>query len=393
MIELLIVDDEPIIREAITRLFEEDKKFHTTSVQSAKEAFRKMAEYQFDAIISDYKMPEMNGIAFLKQVRILYPSIPFIILTGQGEEKVVIEALNNGADYYVEKSGDFKAKFASLIKQIKILVENQRNIIKIKETNNTLNAIIDFLPDATLVADKDGKICQWNKKAEQFFGLTKQNVKGACAKETISSLYPNEHPVLTSYILSGDLSTIGSDYDNYLINGDTIEVKTSISQNSEEKFIRAICAPLYDTSGAMTGVIETIHDITHDKKMENLLRENEKKFRMIFNGVSDAIVLFEFNNGHLDKLIEVNDATLEMLEYTREEFIAKNHRDFIDENCDSDFQYINDQFRATNKAQFEMIYLSKNNKKIYCDNKAKLITVRGKPAVILVARIINSFGV
>ena len=59
----------------------------------------------YDAIISDYQIPDMDGIEFLKKVRSSGNSIPFIIFTGKGREEVVIEALNAGADFYLQKGG------------------------------------------------------------------------------------------------------------------------------------------------------------------------------------------------------------------------------------------------------------------------------------------------
>ena len=60
-------------------------------------------------------MPETNGIEFLKIVRGEGNSIPFIIMTGRGREEVVIEALNYGADFYLQKGGDTKVMFAELM--------------------------------------------------------------------------------------------------------------------------------------------------------------------------------------------------------------------------------------------------------------------------------------
>ena len=63
----------------------------------------KMAMSHYDAIICDYQMPEMNGIDLLKMVRAGGNKIPFIMFTGRGREEVLIEALNSGADFYLQK--------------------------------------------------------------------------------------------------------------------------------------------------------------------------------------------------------------------------------------------------------------------------------------------------
>ena len=63
-------------------------------------------------------MPEMDGIAFLKAVRQRYGDVPFILFTGRVREDVVIEAINNGVDFYLQKGGEVKAQFAELSHQI-----------------------------------------------------------------------------------------------------------------------------------------------------------------------------------------------------------------------------------------------------------------------------------
>ena len=56
-------------------------------------------------------MPVMDGISLLKSIRQRDGDIPFILFTGRGREEVVIDALNNGADFYIQKGGDIKAQF------------------------------------------------------------------------------------------------------------------------------------------------------------------------------------------------------------------------------------------------------------------------------------------
>ena len=79
---------------------------------SASAALTLLQSMKYDAIISDYEMPKMDGIEFLKRVRASGNTIPFILFTGRGREDVVIQALNEGADYYLQKGGDPKSLYA-----------------------------------------------------------------------------------------------------------------------------------------------------------------------------------------------------------------------------------------------------------------------------------------
>ena len=76
---------------------------------------------RYAAVVSDYQMPEMDGIALLKQVRKAGSRVPFIIFTGKGREEVAIEALNSGVDFYIQKGGDPKAQFVELANAVRQL--------------------------------------------------------------------------------------------------------------------------------------------------------------------------------------------------------------------------------------------------------------------------------
>ena len=99
MISILYVDDEPDFVDLCRIYLEKQKDFTIDSSNLATDALKKVAGATYDIIISDYQMPGMNGIEFLKNVRNNYGDIPFILFTGRGREDVVIDALNNGADF------------------------------------------------------------------------------------------------------------------------------------------------------------------------------------------------------------------------------------------------------------------------------------------------------
>ena len=85
------------------RHLEQHGSFQIENVSSVKEAKQKIAQKQYDAIISDYQMPEKTGLEFLKELRDDGNEVPFIVFTGDGREEVAIEALNFGADRYSTK--------------------------------------------------------------------------------------------------------------------------------------------------------------------------------------------------------------------------------------------------------------------------------------------------
>lgn len=126
MITVLFVDDEPALLDVSKLYLEKSGEIKVDTCYSAEQALECLRSQTYDVIVSDYEMPGMNGIALLKTVRNLGIETPFIIFTGRGREQIVIEALNSGADFYLQKGGDPISQFAELIHKIRLAVERFR---------------------------------------------------------------------------------------------------------------------------------------------------------------------------------------------------------------------------------------------------------------------------
>jgi two-component system response regulator YesN len=81
---ILVVDDEMIVCESCQRILEEEGAYEVEIALSGKEAFKKMKENPFDIVITDLKMPEIDGMEVLKRFRKEYPDAIIIMITGFG---------------------------------------------------------------------------------------------------------------------------------------------------------------------------------------------------------------------------------------------------------------------------------------------------------------------
>ncbi len=118
-IRVVLIDDEEDFLELAERYLEKDEsKIDLTMFSSAPDALELIKKGNFDAVVSDYKMPRFDGIELLKELRKDGNDIPFILLTGKGKEEVAMEALNEGADRYLIKIGNPEKQFRNLTKFI-----------------------------------------------------------------------------------------------------------------------------------------------------------------------------------------------------------------------------------------------------------------------------------
>lgn len=101
-ISVLLVDDDESVCDGLSRILS-IKGYEVRATSSAKEALKALTESRFNILLTDLKMPEMNGITLLKEARKIAPNIGVIIMTGYGEVTSYIEAMDFGADEYMNK--------------------------------------------------------------------------------------------------------------------------------------------------------------------------------------------------------------------------------------------------------------------------------------------------
>jgi len=185
MISILYVDDETFLLDVAKAYLEQNNEFQIDTSKSAKEGIEKLKSNNYEAILSDYEMPGMNGIEFLKYVRNSGNTIPFIIFTGHGREEVAIEALNNGADFYIQKGGQPRAQFLELSCKIRQAIERKRIESENKRIISLLSATLESSHDGILAVDLYGKIENNNKKFLDMWHITDENLEGKSDNELL----------------------------------------------------------------------------------------------------------------------------------------------------------------------------------------------------------------
>jgi response regulator RpfG family c-di-GMP phosphodiesterase len=104
---ILVVDDEPLVVETLSALLELETPHRVLTETSARRALALAKVSPVDLVISDFLMPDLDGIAFLLEIRALYPESTLILLTGYADKENAIRAINEvGIFHYVEKPWD-----------------------------------------------------------------------------------------------------------------------------------------------------------------------------------------------------------------------------------------------------------------------------------------------
>ncbi len=125
MSAILIVDDKTNVRNTIAAALN-DIGFTATACGSGAEALELLSHHSFDVVITDLKMPEMNGMELLKIIKDRYPTIEVIMLTGYGTIEEAVEAMRLGAIDFVSKPAiidELELKIQRALKQQKMQIE------------------------------------------------------------------------------------------------------------------------------------------------------------------------------------------------------------------------------------------------------------------------------
>ncbi len=123
---VLVIDDEAVIREGLRRILEIEG-FSVETSASGNLGLERLQDKDFDLVISDLKMPGMNGMDVLKAIKVLQPEVPVIIITGYSTVDTAVEAMRNGAFDYIAKPftpDQINEKVRKALEQRTLLLEN-----------------------------------------------------------------------------------------------------------------------------------------------------------------------------------------------------------------------------------------------------------------------------
>jgi len=158
VISVLYVDDEPGILEAVKLSLEDTGLCTIDTAECAVQAMEMLHDQDYDAIISDYAMPETDGIELLRMVREQFGDIPFILYTVIPREEVLIEAINNGVTFYLQKGVEQGIQVAELIHIIEQAVSRRGVEKALKESERRFRAIVENIIDIYYRTDSEGTL-------------------------------------------------------------------------------------------------------------------------------------------------------------------------------------------------------------------------------------------
>ena len=177
-IRVLHVDDDPDFLDlAATVLEQEDDDLEIRSATTPEAGLEILRETRIDCVVSDYQMPEQDGLSFLADVREAYPDLPFILCTGKGSEEIASDAISAGVTDYIRKRGglDQFTLLSNRIQQAVASYRAERELAITREQHRTL--VEQNLVGIYLI--QDGMFKYVNPKLAETFGYEREALHGA----------------------------------------------------------------------------------------------------------------------------------------------------------------------------------------------------------------------
>ncbi|MEB3310233.1 MAG: response regulator [Snowella sp.] len=283
---ILLVDDSPsdrgIYRRWLTNSATEHAAYHIIEAENGEQAVNYCQNQLPDLLLIDYYLPDMTGLAFLKQFRSQFrqPRIPVIVLTGQGSTPIAVELLKHWVEDYLEKDNltpdHLQRSIAAVLKQFQLqrqLEQAERKNAEGKFWRDVLDSLYIFVG----ILSPNGRVLEINQAPLKFAGVTKESVLGQPFADTHWWAYSVE--VQTTIRQAIKQTQLGKN------------CRFDIAVQDSEKKLRNIdfiIHPLFDEQGNIRNLIASGIDISDRKRTELALQESEEKFRQLAE-VVDAV--------------------------------------------------------------------------------------------------------
>ena len=286
IISVLHVDDDLSLLEISRQILMDMGTFKIDHAYSVDDAFSKLANESYDVVVSDYEMPIKNGLQFLKELREQKNDIPFILFSGKGREEVIINALNLGADRYINKNGDPETVYFELAHAIDVTVEQKKSKSKIVLLKEFGERVIDSISDALIVIDPvNYTIIDANKAALNQLKLVKEELIGkTCYEATHHTLMPCASPQddcpLEETIKTGKPSVL---------------VHQHFDQNNKPIVVEVAVHPVKDKNGKIVQIIHISKEIIECNNITKEKTRESAEVNKILDGIGDLLFVMDRN--------------------------------------------------------------------------------------------------
>ena len=303
VIRVLHVEDDAATLEVSKEILMMNGNFEVDHASSVNEAFKKLDAQPYDVVVSDYEMPQKDGLEFLRELREQKNQVPFVLFTGKGREEVAINALNLGADAYINKQGNPETVYGELSHAIVKTVEKKTAEEALRKNEEQMKAIILNAPIGIAWSDANSVFLSANESFCRTLGYSEEELRKLTFKDIT---HPEE--------ISGSVSKMQE-----LIAGKIQFFSQEKRYIKKDKTVingKVTVSAIRDKEGKPTLFVAELEDITERKKAEKELQLSEQRYHELADFLPE--IIFEIDEE--GKLVFANAEAYEITGYSREDF-------------------------------------------------------------------------
>ena len=182
---ILLVDDDEALLEALPEALQlRMAGIEVDTADSGLKALERIRGVDYDAIVSDVKMPGMDGLELLGAAKELRPGTPILLITGHGEHDLAVQALRGGAFDFVQKPIDRDYFVASLERAIRMRALD-RQVADQQALLEQHARLLEHVDNGVVLVDADQRILYWNPAAEAITGIAPASALGRPVSEVL----------------------------------------------------------------------------------------------------------------------------------------------------------------------------------------------------------------
>lgn len=273
----------------------------------------------------------------------------------------------------------------SILTVIQDITEQKKTKEALTDSERRLTDIIDFLPDATFAIDAEGRVITWNRAMEELSGVKAVDILGKGNYEYAIPFYGRRQPILADFVLRPDreaekkYSFLAKEMDRLVA-----EPLEPLLIRGKPIYIWGKASPMYDIDGTITGVIQSIRDVTEQKEAEQKIKESEERYRTAIENSNDGVAIVR-GNRHL----YVNQRFCQIFGFdSPEEVIGKTHVKTIHPDDLERVKLINQRRQRGESVpdKYEAKGIRKDGGIVYIEVSATGTTFRGEPVTLAYIR-------
>ncbi|MEI6750002.1 MAG: PAS domain S-box protein [Bacteroidota bacterium] len=318
-LKILIVEDLESDAEILKRMItKEGINFVDRIVETKDDFINALSTFCPDLILSDYSLPQFDGMKALQLRQELAPFVPFVLVTGSINEEVAVEIMKAGADDYVIKHNLLRlipAIKAALLKQKTIRMRREAEIA-LRESEARFKQIAELAGEVIWEVDASGLYTYINRIGESLLGYLSTDVLGKM------HFYDFFTPDVKDSLKKAALETFERKeaFRNF--------ENPNLHKDGHVVLLSTTGMPLLDDHGNLLGYRGVDTDITERKKTEDALRESEKKFRNLYSNMAEGVCLhklvFDTNGEPVNyRVIGVNRQYEQIMNIKEDEIAGK----------------------------------------------------------------------